>query len=199
MPISNLLSASRDPTGYLWASGGIVACGLCGLLWTTVLWHRWNHEATPAQRRGTWALLLGNFFMACSAMPPHRLVGLSKGHEILVLLAFTGLCLGVVDLMFLELVQIFQQGMLGSVQRQRLYAAILACLAVLPILLTGLAQAYVYYALPGLNWVSLSWRARGVPMYLSFAFWEWITCITLSAYMATLVLLPKAVSGSASD
>jgi hypothetical protein len=61
-----------------------------------------------------------------------------------------------------------------------------AGLAVLPIFLAGLAEAYVYYVLPQLHWVSLAWRARGVPVYLSFAFWEWITCALLSVYMAVL-------------
>jgi hypothetical protein len=67
-------------------------------------------------------------------------------------------------------------------------AVVVAGAAVFPILLAGLSQAYVFYALPQLHWVSLSWRDRGVPVFLSFAFWEWITCVVLSAYMAILPL-----------
>jgi hypothetical protein len=65
---------------------------------------------------------------------------------------------------------------------------------VFPIVLAAMAQAYVHYALPELRWVSLSWRARGVPVYLSFAFWEWVTCFVLSAYAAILSLTTDAVS-----
>jgi hypothetical protein len=52
MPVSNLLSPSRNPTGYLWASMGIVLCGLCGLCWAAVLAQRWNLEGAriPAKR-----------------------------------------------------------------------------------------------------------------------------------------------------
>jgi hypothetical protein len=56
------------------------------------------------------------------------------------------------------------------------------------IFLAGLAEACVFYVLPQLHWVNLAWRAQGVPIYLSFAFWEWITCAVLSAYVVLLSL-----------
>jgi hypothetical protein len=59
---------------------------------------------------------------------------------------------------------------------------------VLPILLAGCAQAYIFYVLPDLHWVGLAWRTRGVPVYLSFAVWEWVTCAVLSGYLAILCL-----------
>jgi hypothetical protein len=37
--------------------------------------------------------------------------------------------------------------------------------------------------------VGLAWRARGAPVYLSFAFWEWATCAVLSAYTVSLCLV----------
>jgi hypothetical protein len=58
--------------------------------------------------------------------------------------------------------------------------------ALLPIVLGGIVQAYVSYARPELPWVSLQWRARGLPVALSFAFWEWSSCAVLSAYTALL-------------
>jgi len=62
----------------------------------------------------------------------------------------------------------------------------LAGFAVSPILLAAVAQAYVSNALPALPWVSLEWRDRGVPVYLSFAFWEWVTCAVFSLYLLAL-------------
>jgi len=70
----------------------------------------------------------------------------------------------------------------------RLHAGLLAGIALSPIVLAALAQVYVSHALPALPWVSLAWRARGVPVYLSFAFWEWVTCAVFSVYM---VVLPR--------
>jgi hypothetical protein len=62
----------------------------------------------------------------------------------------------------------------------------LAGFALSPIVLGAVAQAYVSHELSALPWVSLVWRKRGVPVYLSFAFWEWVTCAVFSLYVAVL-------------
>jgi hypothetical protein len=193
MPISNLLAPARNPAGYLWASWGVALCGLCGLCWAAVFAQRWKHASARDRPGGIRALQLGSFCMACSAVPPQWLLRIHKGHELIALLAFTGLCLGMVHLMFQTLERSFLLRMRGSIDRPRLYAAVLAGTAVFPILLAAFAQAYVFYVLPQLHWVSLAWRARGVPVYVSFAFWEWVTCAVISAYMALLALATHAV------
>jgi hypothetical protein len=80
----------------------------------------------------------------------------------------------------------------GSALHPRLRAASLAAVVALPVVLTGLAQAYVFFARPDLHWVGLEWRARHVPVYLSFAFWEWVTCGVLTVYVAGLALAAAA-------
>jgi hypothetical protein len=87
-PISNLLTPARDLGGYLWASGGIVLCGLCGLCWAWDLRRRRSGAVSP---RGVLALQLGCLCMAGSAVPSHSLLGLRKGHEMVTLLAFVSL------------------------------------------------------------------------------------------------------------
>jgi hypothetical protein len=77
------------------------------------------------------------------------------------------------------------RGAYGAGHR-RLYAAGLAGAVLSPVLLAACGQLYLSFALPELPWVSLAWRARGVPMYLSFALWQWITCAVFSAYMIAL-------------
>jgi hypothetical protein len=193
MPVSNLLSPSRDPGGYLWASTGIVLCSLCGLCWAAVMAQRWNHKGAGDRPSGIRALQFGNFCMMCAAVLPQWMLPVQKGHEILAVLAFAGLCIGMIRLMFQTIKRILLRRMLRFIGQAQLYAGILASVAVLPILLAGLAQVYVHYVLPELPWVNLSWRARGVPVYLSLAFWEWITCVALSAYMTILSLAIPAV------
>jgi hypothetical protein len=75
----------------------------------------------------------------------------------------------------------------------RLYAGLLAGVALSPILLTAITQAYLSHARPDLPWVGLEWRARGAPVYLSFAFWEWTTCAVFSAYTACLCLATMSI------
>jgi hypothetical protein len=188
MTISSLLSPGRNPAGHLWASGGIVLCGICGLCWAAVLSRRLNYKDAGSRPGGIWALRLASFCMAGAAVLPQWLLRIPKGHEILALLAFAGLSFGIVNLTFHSIARTFLRRSGDFVGRPRTYAAILSLPLVSPILLAGFAQAYVFYALPELHWVNLSWRARGAPAYLSFAFWEWVMCAVLSAYMIILPL-----------
>jgi hypothetical protein len=73
--------------------------------------------------------------------------------------------------------------------RPWIYAGVTAGAALLPILLVSINQAYVSHALPQLPWVGLEWRKQGVPAYLSFAFWEWVTCVVFSVYTSALSIL----------
>jgi hypothetical protein len=123
--------------------------------------------------------------MAFNALLPERLFPVPGGHEFLALAAFLGLCFGMVQLTF-RVVDgyLLRRAYVGG--HRRLYAALLAGTVLSPVLLAGCVQAYVSYALPDLPWVNLSWRSRGVPVYLSFALWQWITCAVFSAYMIVL-------------
>jgi len=188
MPISHLLSPVRDPAGYLWAWTGIVLFSLCGLCWTVLLVRCRDQEGAKKQPGGIRALQFGFLCAIGAAVLPPWLLRVEKGHEILAVFAFAGLCIGMVRLMFQTIERTLMVRMRRFTGNDRLPGAVLAATAVFPIALAALAQAYVQYALPELRWVSLSWRAGGVPVYLSFTFWEWVTCVVLSAYMVILSL-----------
>ena len=192
MSISNLLYPDRNPDGYQWAWGGLMLCALGGLCWTTVLFRDGRHGGTGRRPVGIWALLVGYVCMVC-ALVPERVLRVPKGHEILALMAFFGQCVGIVQLTFQATERSFRLRRRHFLGAPRLYAGLLAGAALLPILLAGLAPAYVSYALPGLRWVGLEWRSRGVPLYLSFTFWEWITCVVFSVYTAGLCLATKRI------
>ncbi len=186
MTMSNLVYPERNPAGHVWASGGIVVCGLCGLYWTTILARRANQAGERRFPFGVSSLRLGFFSMACCALLPERLWPVPKGHEFLALTAFLCLCIGMVYCTF-RTVQHYVLRQEGSdTGAARLYAGLAAAAPLLPILLAALAQAYVSRMLPELPWVGLAWRELGVPLYLSFAFWEWVAC---AAYSASIVIL----------
>lgn len=186
--VSSLIYPAHNPSGHLWASAGIVVCGVCGVWWATTLARGWFREGPAGHLHGVRALWLGNICMACSAILPPWLLPVRKGHELLAIFAFVGLCVGIVLVTFHITEGLLQRRMAGASRFSRLCAVAASVAAVLPIFLAGLAQAYTRYALPELRWVSLSWRAQGVPAYLSFAFWEWFTCFVLSAYLVALSL-----------
>jgi hypothetical protein len=193
MPISHLLSPARDPAGYLWAWTGIVLCSLFGLCWTALLSRQWKQEAGEDRPKGIGALQFGYAFAIGAGVLPQWIYRIERGHEILTILAFGGICVGMISLMFTVINRTLMGRLLRLTAKARLLAGTLASAAVFPIVLAAFAQAYVHFTHPELRWVNLSWRDRGVPMYLSFNFWEWTTCVVLSGYIVILSLTTETV------
>ncbi len=193
MTISSLLYPDRNPSGYPWAWGGLMLCALGGLCWTSVLIRHWRPADARRRPVGIWALGLGYVCMVF-ALLPGRLLAVPKGHEILALSAFIGLCIGIVQLTFQATERGFRLRPRKPPGAPRVYAGLLAGAALSPVLLAGAAPAYVSHALPQLPWVGPEWRVRGVPAYLSFAFWEWVTCVVFSAYTVSLCLATTMMS-----
>ncbi len=191
MSVSKLANPEQNPPGYLSASAGIVFCSLCGLWWTAALARR--RDRAGDRPRGIRALQFGYVFMLLAVVVPEWLLWIEKGHEILAALAFLGLLIGMIRLMFRTTEQMFLKRTRWPNRRARVFAFIAASAAVLPIVLAGLAQAYFYYVPPEFHWITFSWSARGWPVILRFAFWEWATCSVLSACMVILSLLTRSV------
>jgi hypothetical protein len=186
MTISNLVSAAGNPAGHFWASLGIAACGIGILSWTAP-WN-WGRKPQngPSPQIAIWALRAGILCMAGAAVVPQSVLRIPKGHEILALLAFFGLCLAIVQLTYQAAARRGPDTFGQRVDGSRLFASIVAGTALLPVALAALVQLYVEVALPKLHWVGLKWRDEGVPVYLSFAFWEWVTCAIFSSYLLAL-------------
>jgi len=198
MTVSSLLDSARDPAGYLFARGGIVLCGLFGLA-SSWLIARCRSSGADAGPWGARILSVGFLCMACCALFPQRLLRVPKGHEMLALAAFFALCIGMVRLTFVAAGYSLRACQVRSLLP--LYATLIAGLPVLPILLTGISQAYVARAFPHLSWTA--WRERGVPIYLCFPFWQWLTCVLFSAILTSLgtsawdtSLAARALSGT---
>jgi hypothetical protein len=182
--ISSLVYPDRNPRGYLWARAGIALCGLAGMYWTALRIRDAKSLAVAEQGAGLWALGVGYLSMTCGALLPTRQLGIPRAHDLLALVAFISICIGLTSCTFRAFAS-------SAAHRDRgasgtLHAALLAGAALSPIGLAAVAQAYVSYALPQLPWVGLTWRARGIPAFLSFAFWEWVACAVFSAYMVAL-------------
>jgi hypothetical protein len=188
--ISSLVYPDRNPDGYVWARAGIALCGLAGMYWTALRVSGTKVATFARQGAGLWALGVGYLSMTCCALLPAQQLGIPRAHDLLALLAFISICMGLTSCTFQTFERSAAPGDLSG--SRRLHAGLLAGAALSPIVLAAVAQAYVSYALPELPWVGLIWRARGIPAYLSFAFWEWVACAVLSAYMVALssVALP---------
>jgi hypothetical protein len=139
---------------------------------------------------GLAAMQLGMAGMILAAIPASWFPDIPKAHEALATVAFAGLGFGMLHVGFRTVEGALSTSARGS-GRPRFFALLLAAAAMLPIAFAGLTQAYVFYAHPDLPWVGASWRDRGIPAYVSLAFWEWITCAVFSIYMFVIALLAR--------
>ena len=108
-----------------------------------------------------------------------------KLHEIVATAAFAAIFAGVLGFWF---------AMVRWLRTCRDWT-LLPCLALTvlvlaPLVGTMLSQAYLFYVPNDLGWVDSGWAEKGVPVYLSFAFWEWaaVAAVYFSLYVAALLL-----------
>jgi hypothetical protein len=93
-----------------------------------------------------------------------------KGHESLAIVAFFGHFFGLA-------------GFWLALSRPA------ALVSLSPLLGIAASQAYLYFVPNELGWVGPHWADLGVPLYLSFAFWEWVASAGVFAYLYLLLLL----------
>ena len=48
-----------------------------------------------------------------------------------------------------------------------------------PLLAIGITQFWLYVDQRDLGWVDTGWRAMGIPVWFSFAFWQWLSIASL--------------------
>jgi len=112
-----------------------------------------------------------------------------KAHEYMALVGFFGLFLGVVG---------FWLALAWQIQRRRPMPqwamGLMLLVSGAPMIGATLSEGYLYFVPNQLGWVGPHWAEFGIPVYLSFAFWEWIAWISVFIYLyLTLWLTPAAV------
>jgi len=175
-----LASRKKNPAGGAWVAGALSLSMI--MLWPCVsaLAQRLRASATRATRLAIGALRVGLVCFALVGVEGLLIRDLTnwiyKGHEIVALAGFLGVYLGILGL----LAQL--------VLRQRLYV-VPALLIVSPLLAVGITQLWLYFEQRDLGWVDASWRVMGIPLWLSFAFWQWLAIAFLWAGMGLLALV----------
>ncbi len=179
--LSHLASPRRNPEGGRWLSGAFIVAVI--LVWPAVTrlgqcgprGSRGLRAATASLRAG----LLGGALLGIEGVTGLRLSDLlHKLHEAIALLTFLA----------------FYGGVLGHCAvraRESRGFWLPAGLIVLPILAVGAAQLGLYVDQRDLGWVNTDWRAKGVPLWMSFAFWQWVAAACLAFGLGFLVYSAK--------
>ena len=182
---SALASHKHNPSGSAWFATGLALSML--LLWPSVTSLKKLLQPVLVNKVN-FAINLLRIGLVCGMLLGlERLFVYSlsdlfyKSHELLALATFLGLYTGILALLF----QIMRY--------QRLY--LLAIIAVvLPLLAIGLLQLYLYIDQRELGWVDTSWRNKGIPVWLSFAFWQWFAIAFLWLGLGACHFYAKAMN-----
>jgi hypothetical protein len=175
--ISRLGSHRHNPGGAFWLSGSLFMA-VC-LLWPVTTHLEGPTAGARRPRVAGIALRVGLIGGALLALEGLLMVDLSrlgrKGHEILALTTFLG----------------FYGGVLGLfVHRIRNAGAAIwpALLVMAPLCAVGGSQLALYFGQREMGWVNTGWRELGVPLWLSFAFWQWLAVAFLGLGLGYLVV-----------
>lgn len=177
--VSSLASQKKNPAGSAWFAGALSLSMVLLWLYVSTLKYSLLPSLTLTSKFAIGALRLG---MICGALVGverllmHDLSAwIYKGHELIALLAFLGLYIGVLGLLF--------QLML----RRRIYA-LPALMIASPLVAIGITQFWLYIDQRDLGWVNTSWREMGIPLWLSFAFWQWLAVGLLMLGLGLLLI-----------
>ena len=175
--VSALASRKHNPEGGRWFSA---ALGLSMLtLWPVVTYLRGEPTAATAPAAGAsshasrWPIGALQVGVLCGvALGVERLVFvhfsdlLHKAHELLAVGVFAGLYTGVLGL-YVQRVYHDRRALAGPL------------MVATPLVAIGVTQLALYLDQRDLGWVDHGWRAMGIPVWLSFAFWQWLAVALL--------------------
>ncbi len=180
--MSTLASRRHNPDGSVFFAAGLVVS--LALLWPATAWIReCDFAAHRVAKFGLRSLQLGIVLGVAVGLERLFFYDLSqivrKGHEILAVLSFLCLYAGVLDL---------------QIHRVRLRQVSFwpTLFAIGPLVAIGLSQLGLYLDQRDLGWVDTSWREMGVPLWLSFAFWQWLATAALWASFGHLVFSSRS-------
>jgi hypothetical protein len=167
--MSTLASLQRNPGGGRWFS---VCLALAMLLLAPLpreLQRRLQPDR-PAATFATRAVQAGLGFGLLMGLERALVFDASsllyKSHEVLALLCFAGLYIGTFALCVTALCR--------GIEPRAPVVLILATLIGI-----GAVQVLLWWTQRGYGWVGRNWRALGIPVWQSFALWQWIAATAL--------------------
>jgi len=178
---SALASQKHNPTGSVWFAGGLSLSML--LLWLYVSSIKTNLSALlPSAAFAITAIRFGlicGFLLGAERLLIYDLsYRIDKAHEGLALFALVGLYVGIIGLL------------LQFMHRNK--SSIFPVLLILsPLVAIGIGAFWLYLEQRDVGWVDTNWREKGIPIWLSFAFWQWLTIGLLWAGMGLLYIISR--------
>lgn len=158
--ISALASRKHNPEGAAYFAAALAGAMAC--LWPVVT-QLTRDGAAPRWARRTLrtGVVCGVFVGVERLLFYHFSTHVRKGHELVALVAFLAFYVGIVGLYVHRV-------------RQRRGFLFPAIAVVVPLLGVGLRELVLYLAQRGVGWADYDWRGHNTPLWLSFAWWQWL-------------------------
>lgn len=157
--VSALMSQKHNPVGSYWFAASLSLAML--LLWPYVSFLKRDLPDASRLIKFIRVGLLFGMLLGAERLFIHDLSHLLyKSHELIALLTFIGLYFGILGL----LIKL-------SVQQPRLRLSML--LVAIPLIVVSVRLFWLYLLQRETGWVDASWREKGIPVWASFAYWQW--------------------------
>ena len=162
---SALASQKHNPVGSVWFAGSLSLSML--LLWLYVSSIKAGLSAMlPSAGFAITAIRFGlvcGFLLGVEKLLIHDLsYWIYKAHEGLAFFTLLGLYVGILSLLLkfihLKKLNIFY-----------------VLLIVSPLMAIAITELWLYLEQRDVGWVDSNWREKGLPIWLSFAFWQWLS------------------------
>lgn len=184
--VSGLASQVDNPEGY-WRF--CIAIAFCFALVFPLAGYLAQRLSTPLSKLARYSQKSFQLGSICGFM-----VGIERGliydisktffkaHEVVALIAFFGVFLGILGFSICWFASEWQQ-------KRASLATVVLLLICLPFVGAATSQLVIYLKYRHYGWVTPYWRELGRPVYISFAFWQWLASVGAFASMGCLVLL----------
>lgn len=185
--VSSLATKRDNPMGHFWYAGGFMVS--MALLWPYLsgLKRHFGPGLSSLARFSFLALRVAIVFGVLMGLDwlfvTESERWFTKGHEYLALVTFIGFYAGILA------------GLVHAAMGHRGYWILTLAVAV-PLLAIGTTQLWLYFEQRELGWVGVRWREMGIPLWLSFAFWQWLSVTWLYLALGLLSFAPMGPSGS---
>lgn len=161
---SALASHKHNPAGSVWFAGSLSLSML--LLWLYVSSLKTSLSALlPSTEFAITAIHFGlvcGFLLGAERLLIHDLSHrIDNAHEIIALFTLLGLYVGVI-------------GLLLQFMRCKKSSIFPVLLILSPLVAIGIGALWLYLEQRDVGWVDTNWREKGIPIWLSFAFWQWL-------------------------
>jgi hypothetical protein len=190
----SLASPAKNPAGHVYWSLAVVLTIVTGIPTCEYFAKSFSSTSPAMAACSRFALrvgyLAGILVAFETAFFPNYGGLIYKAHEITAIMTIAGIYLGVAGFWYCLTIWLLKVR-----RRPAWFGAAVFLLPAVPMTGVMFSQAWLFFDPNRPGWVSREWIALGIPVWLSFAFWEWLSVCGLVLCICILCFVLPEKSG----